>query len=251
MLKEERQQLILEILKQEKKIISSEISSRLNVSEDTIRRDLKELDRQKLLRRVHSGALSIGPSVTTFDTRLSLNTNVKSKLAQALAVLLPENKNILIDGSTTNSHIIQYIPLDFTGTIITNSPDIAQRLINHHNIEVIILGGVLYKSSMISLGINTINALKNMRVDTYVMGIYNISYSEGISFPTLEEALLKQQMAAISSEIIAIATADKIETVSNNVVMPISKLSHLITNEVDQKTIGKYETKGVKVIPVI
>ena len=67
MLKEERQQKILEILDEEQKIIASDLSQRLQVSEDTIRRDLKELDQQKLIRRVHSGALKIGPPVTEFE----------------------------------------------------------------------------------------------------------------------------------------------------------------------------------------
>lgn len=159
MLKEERQQKILNILNTERKVIAKDLSNRLHVSEDTIRRDLNDLSRQKKLKRVHSGALRIGPPVTSFTYRTNVNNEVKTKIARKTLPLLKEDSVILIDGSTTNLMLVKLLPADFAATIITNSPPIAIELVNFPNIEVINLGGDFYKRSMINLGLRTYKQL--------------------------------------------------------------------------------------------
>ncbi len=248
MFKHERQSKILEILNEEKKVKSKVLSERLNVSEDTIRRDLKELDEQKLIKRVHSGALCIGPPITSFKYRTEVHHTQKQSLAKCAVTLLHEDSVILIDGSTTNQQVAKAIPLDFKATVITNSPPIACALENHLNIEVIQLGGTLYKNSMISLGCDTIDAIHNLRFDTYLMGIYNINLEEGISVPTLEEANLKRKMLANSTEVIGIVTNDKLETVSNYIISPATSLSYLITEQGNENLTREYQKIGINVI---
>ena len=159
MLKEERQQKILEILDEEQKIIASDLSQRLHVSEDTIRRDLKELDQKKLIRRVHSGALKIGPPVTDFEKRQKISNDLKETLAKKALPYIQENTVILIDGSTTNLQLVNALPINFKATVITNSPPIAMALAYHEQIEVLMIGGTLYKQSMVNLGIDTVEYL--------------------------------------------------------------------------------------------
>ena len=107
MLKEERQKKIIDILNIENKVIASESSSRLKVSEDTIRRDLKELDMQGLVRRVRKGALRIGPPITQFTYREHDNTELKRVLAAKALPLIKEDTVILIDGSSTNLFLVK------------------------------------------------------------------------------------------------------------------------------------------------
>lgn len=245
MLKRERQDKILQIINEEHKIIASDLSKRLSVSEDTIRRDLKELDNQGLIKRVHSGALRIGPPIVDFSVRENISNEVKMKLGKKVIDILKEDMVILIDGGTTNLHLVYQIPLDFKASIITNSPPIAMALRNHKNIEVIMIGGTLFKQSMVNLGIDTVEYLNNMRCDLYIMGIYNINPQIGISVPTLSEASVKRKMVSISSEILGMVTSDKLDTASNHIVCPVNKLTYLITENINSDLKSTYNSEEV------
>ncbi|MDZ5781940.1 DeoR/GlpR family DNA-binding transcription regulator [Marinococcus luteus] len=248
MLKEERQQRILQILNDEQKVIAKDLSTRLNVSEDTIRRDLKELDNQGSLKRVHSGALRVGPPVVDFSIRQNISYETKLRLANTVLDLIKEDTVILIDGGTTNLYMVNQIPLSFKATIITNSPPIAMALSSHENIEVIMLGGTLFKQSMVNLGTDTVQALNNFRVDVYIMGIYKVDIHSGISVPSLSEALVKREMASIATEVIGMATSDKLNTISNCIVSPAKELTYLVTEAMPADIKTLYEQEGIHVL---
>lgn len=248
MLKAERQELILEILNREKKVLATDLSSRLSVSEDTVRRDLRELDRKGLIRRVHSGALRLGPPVVDFEQRTGEKNDLKDELAIKALPLLRENTVILVDGGTTNLHLIKNIPLNFSATIITNSPPIATALAHHSKIEVISLGGTLYKQSMVNLGIDTVQSLDLMKIDLYVMGIYNIDPQIGLSVPTLPEAQVKRKMAEVSTEILGLVTSDKFGTVSNQIVCPTNMLTYIVTDKMDTKDMSEYTAQKITIV---
>lgn len=248
MLKEERQQKIIHLLNTEQKVLTSELSKLFSVSEDTIRRDLKELDQQNLIRRVHSGALRAGPPVTDFTHRQNVSSETKQLIAKKALPFLKEDTVIVIDGGTTNLQLVKLLPLDFRATVITNSPPIAMALDNHSNIEVVMLGGILYKKSMVNLGINTVESLLMTRADQYIMGIYNIDPQNGISVPTLTEAQVKRAMANISTEILGLVTSDKLGTVSHNIVIPTNELTYMFTDNVRHKISKEYSRQKVTVI---
>jgi len=248
MLKEERQQMILDLLEKDKRVIASNLSQHFNVSEDTIRRDLKELDQKGQVKRVHSGALSVGPPVTSFHYRQNISSEIKVHLAKKTLPFLKEDSTIIIDGGTTNLLLAQQIPLDFRATVITNSPPVAMALELHNNIEVIMIGGTLYKESMVNLGIETFQSLQMMRADTYVTGIYNIDAQMGVSVPTIAEAQIKRIMTEISTETIAIATADKLGTISKNIVTPSENLTYLITENAKENVVKEFTQRDIIVI---
>ncbi|MFC3747731.1 DeoR/GlpR family DNA-binding transcription regulator [Paenibacillus sp. GCM10012306] len=245
MLKEERQQKIVQILNTEHKVIASDLSKRLNVSEDTIRRDLKDLDIQGLVKRVHSGALRIGPPVEDFSTRQNVSSDLKTKLALKALDYIKDNMVILIDGGTTNLYLVKQLPLTLKATIITNSPPIAMALSNHNSVEVIMIGGTLFKESMVNLGIDTVETLNTMRSDLYIMGIYNIDPYIGISVPSLTEALVKRKMISISTEVLGMVTSNKLNTISNHIVCPSNQLTYLVTEHVHPEITGLYANQGI------
>lgn len=248
MLKEERQQRILQILNDEHKVIASDLSKRLCVSEDTIRRDLKELDIQGLVKRVHSGALRLGPPVVDFSTRQTISNEVKINLALKAVDFIKDDMVLLIDGGTTNLHLVNHLSLSLKATVITNSPPIAMALSNHKNVEVIMIGGTLFKESMVNLGIDTMETLNTMRTDLYIMGIYNIDPHIGISVPSISEALVKRKMASISTEVLAMVTSDKLDTISNHIVCPSDHLTYLITEHVKPDVKALYANQGITVV---
>lgn len=248
MLKEERQSYILELINRDKKVIASDLSQLLQVSEDTIRRDLNELDKKGLVRRVHSGALQIGPPVTDFTHRESFLTEVKQTMGRKALGILKENSVILVDGGTSNLNFIKQIPQDFKCTVVTNSPHIAIALANHINIEVIMLGGTLYKESMVNQGLETIEAISNMRIDLYVLGVHNIDSALGLSVPTIQEAQLKRKMTEISGEIACFVVSEKLETIGTHLYLQTAELTYLITDCKDSHILKPYIDKGITVI---
>ena len=118
----------------------------------------------------------------------------------------------------------------------------------HEQIEVLMIGGTLYKQSMVNLGIDTVEYLNNVRADTYIMGIYNIDDQIGISVPTISESLVKRKMASISTEIIGLVTLDKLGTVSNQIICPVDTLTYLITENVNPNIAKLYTKQKIAVI---
>ncbi|TVX96248.1 DeoR/GlpR family DNA-binding transcription regulator [Cohnella terricola] len=231
MLREERHQLILHWLRNEQKVVATDLIHRLQVSEDTVRRDLRELDKAGLLRRVHGGALLIGPPLVDFDERRNVAASTKTLLAKKALQLVHNGQVILIDGGTTNVQFALHLPLDLHATVITNSPPITDALKSHPHIDVILLGGQLYKHSMVTLGASTMESLNDIKVDLYVLGVYHLHPQTGISYPNQEEALVKRKMISVATEVAALATSDKLSSVSSFIAAPASALTYLITEE--------------------
>lgn len=251
MLKEQRQQLILNILKNEGKLIATDLSIRLNVSEDTIRRDLRELDTEGLLHRVHGGALPNSPKVFGFDERQVQTPEAKEAIALSALQLIHDGQVIIMDGSTTILRIAQLIPEHIKATIITNSPSIAMALSSHPLIEVIMIGGQLFKDSLVNIGAASVEALNNIRADLCFIGVYSIHDEIGISIPNFEETYVKKSMIENSSEVVALVTAEKIGTSSAYIVAPANSLTYLITEDkVSEERLEPYRALGISILKV-
>jgi len=248
MLKQERQDFILEILDNEERVIASDLSQRLDVSEDTIRRDLKELDRLGLIKRVHSGALRLGPPVQDFTKRQDVNKDIKIELAKKAVEFIKDDMVLLIDSGTSNLAFVNQLPLNLKATVITNSPPIAMALGNHDDVEVIMLGGTMFKESMVNLGVETIEALNTIRADIYIMGIHKIDCSIGISVPSIGEASVKRKMIEVSNDVLSMVTSDKLNTFASHIIAPTNVLTYMITNSKKDDVLAMYESQQVTVI---
>ncbi|WP_106767428.1 DeoR/GlpR family DNA-binding transcription regulator [Paenibacillus faecalis] len=249
MLKEERHQFILELLHKEGKLIATELSARLNVSEDTIRRDLRELSALGALHRVHGGALKKGPSTVKFEEKYKQAPEAKASIAQAALNLVHHDQVLIIDGGTTPLAFAQALPADLKATVITNSPPVAVSLASHANIEVIMLGGNLFKDSLINIGAQTIEELHHIRADLYIMGAYSVHPQIGISIPNREEAFIKRKMVHVSAETVVLAEAHKLGTASTFIVANMDEISYLATEpHVSRDVLAQYEQLGVTVL---
>lgn len=249
MLKEERHQLILELLNKEGKLIATELSSRLNVSEDTIRRDLRELDELGSLHRVHGGALPKGPSTVKFAEKFNQAPEAKAHIAEAASKLIRDGQVMIIDGGTTTLALAEHLPAGLKATVITNSPPVAVALAHHPGIDVIMLGGRLFKESLINTGIAAIQALEHIRADLYFMGTHSVHPQTGISIPDQEEAFIKRKMVSISAETVVLAEAHKLGTAASYVAAYLNEISYLVTEpHVSKEVIQEYELLGVTVL---
>ena len=159
MLTTHRKQTILAILKQNGQVIAKEVSQEMGVSEDTIRRDLREMAQEGLLQRVHGGALPASPAMADFAGRELLRHEGKVAIGAAAAAMVQAGQVVILDGGTTAREVARHLPLELRATIVTHSPTIALELLHHANLEVILIGGRLFKHSVVAVGAAAIESI--------------------------------------------------------------------------------------------
>src|SRR6478609_6261402 len=151
MLKKERHAFIKREIDIHNKVLSSDLSTQLNVSEDTVRRDLQELEEEGLLNKVHGGASS-----KSIQFSLQNNTvysqSEKKIIAEKAKKLIRDGMIVLLSGGTTIIEMIRSLPPDLRVTFITVSIPTALELLNHPSSEVIFLGNKLLKNAQMSVG---------------------------------------------------------------------------------------------------
>lgn len=249
MLKEERQQHILQLLRQEGKVLATELSRALNISEDTIRRDLNDLAEAGLIQRVHGGALLRSPATASYAIRQHQDATAKAEIAQAALQFVRDGQVIILDGGTTTLQVAQRLPHNLQATIITNSPPIAVALAGHPGVELYLIGGNLYKNSLTTVGVDAVQAFHSFRADLCLLGICSLHPDAGITVTYFEEARTKQAMIASSAEVVALASAEKLNTASPFVVGPITELTHLVTeNATPDELLSAYQKLGITVV---
>lgn len=231
MLTSQRKQWILNRLREQGQVVATDISLELGVSEDTIRRDLRELAQEGLLQRVHGGALPASPAVANFAGRQCLTTEGKVAIGRAAARMVQPGQVIILDGGTTAVQVARHLPADLQATVVTHSPTIAVELVEHPSVEVVLLGGRLFKHSVVAVGAATVEAISRIRADTYFMGVTGIHPEAGLSTGDFEEAHVKRALSAAAAETIVLASAEKLNAASPYVIAPLSEVSGMIVEK--------------------
>jgi len=251
MLTAERKRYIIEVLRRDGKVIARALSEELGTSEDTIRRDLRDLSSEGKLQRVHGGALPLSPAASSFATRRDQSGPAKRAIAQAAAEMVRPGQVVLLDGGTTNLQVAELLPEMLEATVVTNSPPVAVALADHPHIEVILLGGRLDKHSVVTYGEVTLDGLRMVRPDLYFLGVCSLHPELGISTPNLDEAYLKRAMIAATAEVVALASPEKLNTAAPYIVGPLTDLTEIITSHgVDETTLRPYRDLGITVTQV-
>ncbi len=246
MLTQERKQLILNQLKKTGRIIAKDFSERMKLSEDTIRRDLRELAADGLLQRVHGGALPASPTIATLAQRRSMAVDEKAKLAHLAAKSLHKGQSLFMDGGTTNLELVRAIPLDLSLQVFTHSPTIAAALEAHDQIEVVMIGGTLFKHSMVALGASSARAIENLRVDVFFLGLTGLHAQEGATTGHHEEAAMKALIAERAAEVVSIVSAEKIGAVSPHRIGGLAMLASIYASRQDR--VEPLRSSGLQII---
>ena len=228
MLTSQRKQSILETLRRTGQIVAADLSLELGLSEDTIRRDLRELAAEGLLQRVHGGALPASPATGSFAARLNVATDEKKMIGRAAAAMVQPGQVVILDGGTTAVQIALCLGPELHATVVTHSPTIAIELLEHRNIEVILIGGKLFKHSVVSVGAPAIEAIGRIHADTYFMGVTGIHPKFGLTTGDFEEAHVKRALSASAAETIVLGSPEKLKAVSPYVIAPVSEITGMI-----------------------
>ena len=173
MLTEERQQKILQLLAQNNIVKLHELTDLLAASESTIRRDLQELENQKLLIRVHGGAKRIGQHIgfeADMQTKSKENVNAKQMIAKLAATQIKKDDVIYLDAGSSTLELIPLLPTGTPLKVVTNSVKHASLLIDL-NIDTIILGGMIKLSTNATLGNTSLKQLQEFNFNKAFLGI--------------------------------------------------------------------------------
>jgi DeoR/GlpR family transcriptional regulator of sugar metabolism len=242
----ERRQEILVRLGRDGKVVASQLVRELGVSEDTVRRDLRELAAGGLVQRVHGGALPPAPETGSFAQRLSVAPEAKAHLAEAALPLLESANVIVLDGGTTSLELARRLP-DRSCTVLTNSPPVATALSEHPRVEVVLIGGRLLTEPQVTVGPEAIDALRQVHADACVLGICSLHPEVGVTTNDHDEAHVKRAMVDSAAEVIALATADKLRSAAPWVVSPLADVTHLVTDAGEALT-ADYAAAGLSVV---
>ncbi|MFN4006418.1 MAG: DeoR/GlpR family DNA-binding transcription regulator [Chitinophagaceae bacterium] len=248
MLKKERQAFIIQQINIHNKVLSADLCQHLNVSEDTIRRDLQELAEEGKLIKVHGGALS-----SSFHFTLQ-NNNIyslpqKQVIAQKALSLIKDGMIVLLSGGTTIRELIKSLPQNLNATFITISIPAALELLEHPTSEVIFIGNKLSKSAQIAVGAEVVEKLKSIKADICFIGTNSIDAKEGITDMEWEIIEVKKAMIAASQQVISLAISEKLNSVQKLKVCEPSAINYLITelNPNDQ-SLQAYKKAGITVL---
>lgn len=214
MLTSQRKKAILDALQRDGQVVAVELSDSFGVSEDTIRRDLRELASEGLLQRVHGGALPASPATAPFAKRLDMEADGKLRIARKAASLISPGQVVIVDGGTTSDLLVKQLPATLVATVVTHSPSVAVALAEHPSVEVILIGGRLFKHSIVTIGASAIEAMSHINADLYFMGVTGVHPTAGLSTGDFEEAHVKRALAARAAETIVLASTSKLNAAS-------------------------------------
>lgn len=249
MLTQERKAHIQAVLRRDGRVVAKTLSRQLDLSEDTIRRDLRELASEGLLQRVHGGALPASPATADFASRLGLATSAKRAIGQAAARMVRPGQVVFLDGGTTAVQVARHLDAGLTATIVTHSPSVAVELVGHPGVSVELIGGRLFKHSLVAVGAAAIEAILRVRADVYFMGVTGLHPEIGLTTGDPEEAAVKRAISRQAAETVVLASREKLGAASPFVIMPAGELAAIIAPaDTPDALLEPYRAMGVSIV---
>lgn len=248
--KEERQQFILHEVRMHSRILLTDIAHMLNVSIDTIRRDIKELDEEGKLKKVHGGAISIGFHYNSSDSTKEIYASAdKAVIAQKAIDLIEPKSVVLISGGTTNLELVKHLPPKFNATFFTPSLPVAIELMAHPNIEVIFIGGKLSRDAQITVGGSALNTLSEIKVDLCFMGTGYLDPINGLTEFDWEVVQMKKAMINASKKVVSLTISEKLNSSQRYKICEIQSITTLITElDSDSPILDPYREGNITVL---
>ena len=208
----ERQQQILERLGRDGRVLAAALAQAFSTSEDTIRRDLRDLAGRGLCRRVYGGALPVSPASTSILVRVGEAIDRKAALGRALAALVAPGSFIFIDSGSTNLAAAKAFPGGLRVTAATHDPAIATALLAKPEVAVWLIGGRIDPHIGAALGGRTLGDVEALRPDLAFLGVCALDPVGGIAAFDPEDAEIKRAILRNSRRVAAAVLNEKLET---------------------------------------
>ena len=229
----ERHRAILEAARVAGRVEVRTLARDLDVTPETIRRDLTALERRGLLLRAHGGAVPIERTTLepTVDERDLESVNEKEAIAQAALKEITKDLSIILDSGTTTMRLAQILPSHLNLTVVTNSMPIAATLAGRDGIDLHVLGGHVRTATLAAVGPWTWDSLESLAVDVAFIGANGITTERGITTPDVDEARVKSAFVAAARRTVVLADHSKFGREDFSVVAPLSAIDAIITDQ--------------------
>ncbi|MGW7361675.1 DeoR/GlpR family DNA-binding transcription regulator [Streptomyces sp. NPDC054802] len=249
MLAAERRDHLLGLLAHDGKIVAKDVAAELGISEDSVRRDLRDLAAEGLCQRVYGGALPVSPAVVDYATRHTVAPDGKQQVASVAAGLVRPGSALILDGGTTALAVAHALPQDLACTVITHSPTIAAALLDHPQADLFLLGGRVFKHSAVTCGATAVEAAQNVSAELCLLGVTGVHPQAGLTTGDAEEAAMKRALAARAADTYILASSEKIGTASRFRVLPWEGITGLITDaDPHDAVVEQLKALGVEVL---
>ena len=240
MLKEERLNYIIKQINIHNKVLSAELSVKLNVSEDTVRRDLNELTDGGQIIKVHGGAISKNFHFP-YGEREVYKKDEKKEIARKAVELIEDGMIIMVGGGTTMIELARLIPNRLFCTFFTISPVVAIELAEHPNLSVHLVGGKLSSETQILVGSQVIQQLSEIQTDLCFLGTNSVSLTKGVTDSDWEAVQVKKAMIKSANETVILSIAEKLDSIQKLKVCSLTDLDYLVTDlQPRDKRLKKY-----------
>ncbi len=249
MLKRERQAYIVHQVNLHNKVLSASLSTDIDVSEDTIRRDLQELSEVGKLIKVHGGALSLAFNDITYPSKKIYSQDNKKIIADKAALLIKDGMFVLTGGGTTIVELARALPVSLSATFISGSIPAIVEYMHHPNLEVIVIGDKLSKNSKITLGADALTRIKSLKPDLCFLGINAIDLQHGITDNDWDVVQLKQAMIQASQKTVCLTISEKLNSFQPIQICKVLNIDILITElPPDDLLLQPYAAAGITVL---
>ncbi|MEV6048211.1 DeoR/GlpR family DNA-binding transcription regulator [Streptomyces xanthochromogenes] len=207
----ERQQEILRIARESGRVDVLSLAETFQVTAETVRRDLKALDRAGLVRRVHGGAIPAGRLDFEPDLaeRESTAADEKDRIAHAALAELPAEGSVILDAGSTIARLAAVLPLESGLTLVTHALPVAARLADHPSIDLHLVGGRVRHRTRAAVDAWALRAYGEIRADVVFLGTNGFSAAHGLTTPDLAEAAVKRAAIGAARRVVLLADSDK------------------------------------------
>lgn len=229
MLKKERHDFVLRHVNLHSRLLTNDLVQILNVSEDTVRRDLKKLSDDNLLRRVHGGAMARACYTSTIDDALSAK-ETKINIAKKMAPIIKNGMVVLVGGGEISIEFVKQLPKTLVGTFFTVSPLAAVELTKFKYLEVILLGGLFSKESGITYGGQVISQVSEIKADLCILDASGIDLENGLTDSNWEISQLKKTMLNAAQKLAVLCHSDNLNTTLRTRITAIKEIDYLVTD---------------------
>ncbi|SKA30544.1 transcriptional regulator, DeoR family [Consotaella salsifontis] len=243
-----RRELIRGRLREGRPVKAAELAAEFAVSEDTVRRDLRDLARAGECRRVYGGALPLSPAGGNLTERRREAPGRKRLIAEAVIPLIPPGSTVFIDAGSTNVQVASLAWRFQPRTVITNAPSIAAVLSENGVDEIVVIGGRLDPATGSCLGSRTLREVEGLAPDVVILGGCGIAADAGVTVFSSEEAEIKRTVAATSRAVIVTSTREKLGTAAPFAIMAASRVSALVVEaDAEPREVERFSRLGVAV----
>lgn len=229
----ERQSKILELLGTEKKVFTNQLAQLFDVSRETVRRDLLDMEQDGTLVRVHGGAMSVEREIKpelAFSERLAAHADQKSAIGAMACTIIPRGSTIFVDAGTTTRAFAEQLAREGDVRVITNSIEIARILGSAGNCDTLLLGGRPHTDVPATYGEMTLSEIDRFLADFAVISPVGIHPDRGATDYELHEAEVARAMMRRSRECIMLCHSEKLGAESRVSLCRLDEIEHLVTD---------------------